>query len=511
MIETDIQERSTFMDTTVPPHWRVYRKETRIIHPKAKRIIPIGGGDNRFRSILLEALQEAKETIMLCSFILSDEEIINEILNAAKRKVRCYLLFSTEVQLRKEYYNTDITEFNKKTLASHKKMLDQMVGKALARTNEHLHAKYLLVDYGTPDQNGYLCTANFTYDALTRNQEVGIILKKREIKELFEFFRLGFWSESNQELARLNSWDDVKPESLTNLEEFTRIRTTSNSTQGIKKEILKILNHTRGPLIVASYGLEFDHAVVKKLSEEAGIRKITIITRPREKNVAAIKLLSNAGAIIISYDFLHAKFICAPKNNLALIMTANLETRGLDTGYEAGVLLEEPQDINDLLQISTEWITHAFYKWNNGGNVQTLEPGLIAIPKAQNLEETEIIPEYFYPTEEKKPIDLLEMRKLMKTDFVKPRNVSGKIPKVIRFSRKIHIPILPRNAQKIDANEYWRNILSKKELKERKIKKFPIPIYKLKRNVYGIVDSWKQLDKIHNDPSLPQKIKFVTK
>lgn len=510
MIEPDIQEKSITMDTEVPPHWKVCRFEYTTIHPKAIRIIPIGGGDDRFRSILLKAIQEAKETIMLCSFILSDEEIIKEILNATKRNVRCYLLFSTEVQLRKEY-NTDITEFNQKTLTAHKKMLDHIVGKALARTNKHLHAKFLLVDYGTSDQKGYLSTANFTYDALTRNQEVGVIMTNTEIEELFEFFRLGFWSESNQELTRLNSWDVVKPESLSDLEEFTRIRTTSSSTQGIKKEILNILNRTKGPLIISSYGFESDHIVVKMLSEKARNRKITIITRPREKNLAAIKALSNAGAIIIGYDFLHAKFIFAPENNLALIMTANLETRGLDTGYEVGVLLEEPQDINELHQISTEWIKHAYYKWNRGGNVQTLETGLIAIPKAQNIEETEIIPEYIFPMDEKRPNDLLEMRNLMNTDLEKPRNESGKIPKIIRFTRKIHTPLLPQNAQKINSNEYWRNKLSKKEFKERKIKKFPISVYKLKKDVYGLVESWKQLDKVHNDSSLPQKIKFVTK
>ncbi len=62
MIEPDIQERSVTMNTEVPPHWKVQRTSNTIIHPKAKRISPIGGGDDRFRNKLLEALQEAKET-----------------------------------------------------------------------------------------------------------------------------------------------------------------------------------------------------------------------------------------------------------------------------------------------------------------------------------------------------------------------------------------------------------------------------------------------------------------
>ncbi|MFX1284743.1 MAG: phosphatidylserine/phosphatidylglycerophosphate/cardiolipin synthase family protein [Promethearchaeota archaeon] len=508
MIERYEKDFSKQLNTNIPPHWRVRETESYKRQPTTKRIVAIGGGDNRFRSLLINAIKEAQHTIMLCSFILSDEQIIEEILGAADREVRCYLMFSTETQLKKEY-REDMTEFDQKTLDAHKKMLDQLVGKALARTNEHLHAKFLLIDYSFPSQKGFISTANFTYEALTRNQEIGIILTEKEINEVFEFFRFGFWSESNQELLRIRSWDDVKREHINVNNNYLRIRTTTVQNQGIKNEIFNCIKNARGSLIVASYGFDVDHEVAEALYQKAQTNELTIITRPRDRNMPFIEKLSNSGATIFSFNFLHAKFIYAPKEKYGFIMTANIEPRGLDTGYEVGILLNE-EDYSELNVIINEWLKHAPLKWEKGGNVQILSPGKILIPNGKESEEKEIILEYSLPIEEESPPDLFKMKKLMESPPRIPEKVPGLLPKVIKVKKIINPPILPKNAVKIDANEYWRNTSSKAELKKKKIKKFPITVYKLKNNYYGIIKSWKEFEKVNNHPDLPKNIIFIS-
>lgn len=510
MIKPDIREFEIPNRIEIPDHWRVQTTEKRKIQHSNKRIIPIGYGDDSFRKILIHAIKNAKETIMLCSFILSDEKLIEEIIEATGRNVRCYLLFSTNAQLEKEH-KVDKTEFDRKSLESHKRMLDKLVGKALARTNDHLHAKYMIVDHGTPSQKGFLSTANFTYEALTRNQEIGVVLEEREILELFEFFRLGFWTESNQELVRINSWDDVKQKDIQENQHYTCIRTTSGQSVGIKKALQDSIQNAKDNLFVASYGFDNDHTIVQRLQKYAKIsNKLVILTRPRERNSLAIKNLANAGAIILSYDYLHAKFVYTPNGNINLIMTANIEPRGLDTGYEVGILLNK-KDKDEFERILSVWIKSAPLKWERGGKIQNLKPGKIRIPKGYNFEEKEIIVEYGMPEIERTARDLALMKELMKTSPEKGEVSKNLLPQVLKVKRIINPPKIPQNAVKIKAEDYWRQRLSKKELKEKKIQKFPIQVYKHKKRFYGVVKSWKEFEEVKESEDLPKGLIFVTK
>jgi cardiolipin synthase len=464
MIKTDEQDFIKNINTILPSHWRIQHEEVQTKHPTTTRIIAIGGRDDRFRTLLINAIKEAQQTIMLCSFILSDERIIEELLNAAKRHVRCYLMFSTEAQLAKEY-REDMTEFDQQTLEVHKNMLDRLVGKALARTNEHLHAKFLLIDYGTPHQKGFISTANFTYEALTRNQEIGIILTNEEIEEVFDFFRFGFWTESNQELVRLRSWDSVKQEKINPITQKVHIKETTSQVQDIKAEVLDTINKARIQLLVASYGFDEDHEVVNALVQKARTNEITILTRPREKNIPTIEKLFEAGATILGYDFLHAKFVLAPRDLLGIIMTANMERRGLDSGYEIGKLLND-KDNKELQEIIAEWIKHAPLTWEKGGDVQNQRVGKIKVPNGRELIEREIIPEYNLEPEEKTPKALIQMQRMMTEEPTFPTQLVEKVPKVIRLKRIIHPPKLPENAVRVEAKDYWKTqIHDEKEIK----------------------------------------------
>jgi cardiolipin synthase len=99
--------------------------------------------------------------------------------------------------------------------------------------------------------------------------------------------------------------------------------------------------------MVASYGLDAEHDVVRALEERAraGVR-VTILTRPRPAVVEAAQRLVAAGAIVLGHDKLHAKAIVA--DGRGMVMTANLQTHGLDDGFEVGVHLNT--EVSDALK-----------------------------------------------------------------------------------------------------------------------------------------------------------------
>jgi len=509
MIKQKEQTNTYLNDKEVPSHWRSLIKEQPVFKDTNK-IIPIDKKNNRFRTLLLNSIKNAKQTIMMCSFILSDPDIIDSLLKASERGVRCYLLFSTEAQLSKEY-KKEQSEFDEKTLKEHKQMLDRLAGKILARTCDHLHAKFLLVDYGNPEQKGFISTANFTKEALTRNQELGVILSDSEINFLFNFFVLGFWVESKNELVRKNNWDAVKLINLKPLKGNNQIFYTTSSNQTLKNELEKIIENETKELVVSSYGFDDEHPIVELLINKAQNINLTIITRPREKNHKVIEKFTNAGAKVVAYDYLHAKFILSPSTNQGIIMTANLESKGLETGYEVGIKITRKY-FDELLTISRVWIDSAPLIWYNKTSIKNLEPGTIKIPKGKDYDTIEIIDE-FIDEQKIEPQDLHKMEKLLKEEPKLKKNLDNKLPKKIIVKRTIIPPVLPKDAVKVESKQLFTSKKSRRreaDVKDKEIK-FPFETYRLKNIYYVVVKSLKDLEKLKEFPKFRQTVRIVTK
>ena len=60
-------------------------------------------------------------------------------------------------------------------------------------------------------------------------------------------------------------------------------------------------------------------------------------TRPRPAVAKAVAALSAAGVRVYAHDKLHAKAVLSERE--AIVLTANLESQGLDQGFEVGVQL----------------------------------------------------------------------------------------------------------------------------------------------------------------------------
>lgn len=501
MIKIEERTKELINDRIFPSHWSIINEDKLLKHPNTKYIIPIGNGDDRFRKMLINALKEAKQTIFLCSFILSDQLIIEELLKAVERNVRVYLLFSTEAQLSKEL-EQDLSEFNKQALNFHKGMLDKFVGKALARTSDHLHAKFLLIDTNTTQTKGFLSTANFTEDALSRNQELGIVLSDEAINECFRFFRRGFWLESKQELIRKGRWDPIKKEQFRKELNNQLIRTTEKQRTDIKEEIRGLIKQSKGLIIISSYGFSKEHEISQLLQEQSKNREIIILTRPRDRNSSFQEFITNQNVKIYAYKFLHSKFVLIPKEKKGFIMTANFEERGLDSGYELGLKLNESM-VKELLSISTEWITKARYNWRKSENLSRITEGKKVILEKRSEKTIEIKKEEMIRLNDSKPNNLHKMREEMENPFRNQSFNKNSNAKKIVISKKIIPPRLPEKAIKISEKEYEKHF-------GRKMKKFPISIYIYKRRYFGLVNSWKEYEKTIEYKKYPEELILVT-
>jgi cardiolipin synthase len=114
---------------------------------------------------------------------------------------------------------------------------------------------------------------------------------------------------------------------------------TASNEASLRTTVLELVRSARRRLLVASYGFDVDHDVVQAIEEQAraGVQ-VTVLTRPRPAVAAAVLRLASAGATVLAHDKLHAKAIVA--DDCGLVMTANLQSHGLDGGFEVGIQLD---------------------------------------------------------------------------------------------------------------------------------------------------------------------------
>lgn len=322
----------------LPPTWCLRASEGNVVPVSASGVMRSDATRHAARAICI-AITGAKEVVIAASFLLADAEVEQALLSVAKRGVRVYVLLATETRLEKE--PREDAEFEQRALADHKRMLESLAGWALIRSAPSFHAKVVLVDPARGGR-GFLLTANLTEEALARNEELVIELTAAEAQVAFEHLRWAMWEASDHELLEPGRLSVVagalkrvpKPASrsgvVATLQEAGSLRTTA----------LDLVRNADRAITVASFGWDAEHEVVRALcaKAKAGL-KVTVLARVRPAAMPALLALAQAGARVVGYRWLHAKAI-AVDDGVALVMSANLEHHGLDSGFELGVVLD---------------------------------------------------------------------------------------------------------------------------------------------------------------------------
>ena len=284
-------------------------------------------------------LDGAREKVVLSSFLLADREVEDAIRAAAERKVRVYVLLASEARLDVE---DNDGEFEKDMRDRHLEMLDRLGGHALFRSAPHFHAKFVLADPGAGTGVGLLLTANLTREALERNEELGVELTSGEVEETFALARWAFWEYAEHELIDpTDRFGAVKPlGSVEHPGPSSRILATTSESRELRDEAIRLTETATGKLSVASFGWDRDHEIVEFLCVRAaeGL-DVTALARIRPSQMPALLALAQSGARVLGFKWLHAKALAADGDK-ALVMSANLQSDGLDRGFELGVRLD---------------------------------------------------------------------------------------------------------------------------------------------------------------------------
>ncbi|NUN12260.1 MAG: phosphatidylserine/phosphatidylglycerophosphate/cardiolipin synthase family protein [Myxococcales bacterium] len=309
------------------------------------------GPKTHFRQALVQTVENAKDVVLVASFLLADETLAKTLIEAAQRGVRVYVLTASEARLSKVVSDEDA--FDVRMVEEHKKLLDRLAEHVVLRTAEHFHAKFLVTDPATCPV-GWISTANFNR-ALEDSVELGVKLTEQAAVELAGWFCNAFWLESDRELIEKGRLAKVTaPPAQPKSPSSHSIRVTAKDHGELRETTLQLIRNAQNRLVIVSYGVQDDHATTKAIEEraQAGV-KITLLTRPRAAIAAAVKRLATAGVTILAHDKLHAKAILSDQRGL--VMTANLHTVGLDQGFEVGVLLDDngTRELDDVL---SQWI-----------------------------------------------------------------------------------------------------------------------------------------------------------
>ena len=322
----------------LPPTW-ASTQATAAARGERGRSVFESGRSREMANAVISLLSQAREKVVMSSFLLADKGVEDAIHEAAARGVRVYVLLASEARLGREEGEG---EFDKRVLEQHKAMLTRLGGHALFRSAPHFHAKVVVIDPETRPA-GMLLTANLTVEALERNEELAVTLTAAEAVEVTGYLKWAMWEAAEHELVDpKDRFKATRPlGKVAHPDAGPTIVATTAATNTVRAEALQLINGARSRIVVSSFGWDEDHEVVGRLCARAreGL-DVIVLARVRPSSMPALLSLAQAGAAVHGFRWLHAKAIWTD-SGCTMVMSANLQRDGLDHGFELGVRLSD--------------------------------------------------------------------------------------------------------------------------------------------------------------------------
>jgi len=439
----------------------------------------IAGKNGEFRDIVIKHIKESEEFICFSTFLFGDELIEKALLDASDRGVRVYMLCPSE-KIDKDFEDEeDIDE----RAEEHKEFLDRVGGRILIRSAEHLHSKFILIDPKSQEKRvGFLSTANFNR-ALYGNPEIMIRLESGEIDSLFIQFIHGFWEQAQSEHMKTEEGRgrfpavSKPPEDLNTGMSSCDLPVTVKSPRSkyenlsLHEKVLNFITSTDGALTISTYGIENDYDVTKGISEMAKTREVTLLAPLKPVNAESYANLCKAGVTVLGIDRLHAKVLIGESDGekIGLLMTANLQPKGLDTGYETGILLKENR-LMKVLQIIENWKQSAPWVYKDSIKIGKATEDILVrgeITTARGKTQRYIVEKILDLSEENLP----GIKQLSIEIEPEPQQKnSSALSRKVKYRWIIERPILPKDAQRIEED-----------------KEEPLPLFKKGNQVFIVV------------------------
>lgn len=306
---------------------------------------------------ILKLINESKQVLKVCSFIITDKEIFEALLEKSKTNdVAIFIL--TQLDPSKLINTTLLTEEESKEqsqsihLSYIKRLYDSGVH---VRASTSAHAKFIISDKNI----GFLMSANLTSPSLTYNVESGLYLNGKCTSKLDHLFDIIFqkgtayrqYLSSGKKNKQLIVQNDtfLKPEWLPKISDSGLRYTYESLEKNLLDEIVKIINQAQVNIYLSSYSIVgIPHIQIVKESLESAIQRgvqVNIFCRGmnyRPDHLKGCNEFSDLGCNIYGDVYNHSKAILNESNGL--IFTANIDgNHGLTNGFEVGALLSKEQ------------------------------------------------------------------------------------------------------------------------------------------------------------------------
>lgn len=339
-------------------NWLFIKRENTPYAWSSSKELPITlEGQTELKSAILNLIDNAQECIKLCTFILTDYEIVKALLKKIESSdIALFIL----TQLDSSKFSASLLteeEIIDNSEETHLKAINSLHNNgAHIRASENVHAKFIIADNKTT----LLTSANITTPSLNINPESGVFLDRRAsdiAAKLFDLiYRYGttynqfvktgsgkkFIAHTNFSLSK-----DLLP---TNQEGF--LYTLGDLNHTLYENLIDLIDEANKIVTISSYcviGLEnlpeFTNAIQHAIKRGVEIKLFCRGMNYRTDHLLGCTKLAELGCKIYGDIFNHSKGLS--NENRGIIFTANLDGRhGLKSGFEVGANLNYNQSIS---------------------------------------------------------------------------------------------------------------------------------------------------------------------
>lgn len=375
-----------------------------------KNIFITQEGNVALKNEILKIINEATCVLKVCSFIITDKEIFNAILNKAKEtQVAIFLL--TQLDSNKLENSLSLADFiteeeiKENPARTHLKYIKQLYDNGIhVRASLSTHSKFIVADRTI----GFITSANFTTPSLTFNTESGAYLDEKSSRELDKLFDVIFLQGTTykQFLSTKKKSKILVVQSEANIDinllpkpDLSNLRYTCEIlSNNLLNEIITIINQANEYLYLSTYsvtGLNSLEELFQSI-EKATERGVSVFIFCRGMNyrndhLEGVSKLREIGCEIYADVFNHSKGVI--NESTGMIFTANIDgNHGLNNGFEVGYILNKTQII-EFLDFHKKLIETSFYVFDNKPIRNDLFVTYLAYEQQKGL-NTPLLPQY---------------------------------------------------------------------------------------------------------------------
>ncbi|MFV0179770.1 phospholipase D-like domain-containing protein [Empedobacter falsenii] len=346
-------------------------------------------GNIELKNEILKIINEAETVLKICSFIITDKEIYNAILEKAKEnKVAIFIL--TQLDDSKLVNVSSLLDFvTEEEVKENPSQIHLKYIKKLYENGIHVkaslsaHSKFLVADRN----KGFITSANFTNPSLNLNTESGVYLDTNSSKDLDQLFDVIFLqgtaykqfigSKRKNKMFVVQSETKINSNWLPKSDNSNLRYTCEDLSNNLIEEILHIINDANNYLYLSTYsivGLQniqvFVDAIKNAINRGVAINIFCRGMNYRNDHLESVLKLHQMGCKIYADMYNHSKGII--NENIGMIFTANIDgNHGLNNGFEVGHILNENQRI-EFLDFHKKLIKTSCYKFVENPTIEDL-------------------------------------------------------------------------------------------------------------------------------------------